>query len=338
MVIDYSKKGYKIAVVAIVFALIAIASATGIQYLENVYCLNCTLDNPTFVNYTFPSGSNLTQSQLDLKLNKSGDTMSGNLNMGNKNIINIDQILDVSDSDNLYVQVGNTKGARTYYNAYGSLQYLQGYVWNASTSSSFTQYPTYFSFTKYIDMNNNNIINCANCISQTNLDTKVNKSGDNMTGYLNIQGMRIGDFRNSSTQGFSMLNTSYQGAFTVYNDASYMYMGQSVNTFYDGSSGGSQGWHKTNTSLDSVITQQRVNLAGGNGSSIDVYFSAPTTQDPFLNFNQVSSQTATSTVFMKKVVLSTAGKGIQLTAPNGNPYCVTVSNLGVLTTTAGACT
>jgi hypothetical protein len=33
-----------------------------------------------------------------------------------------------------------------------------------------------------------------------------------------------------------------------------------------------------------------------------------------------------------------AGKGITLYSPNGSPFCTVVSNLGVLTTTAGVCT
>jgi hypothetical protein len=39
-----------------------------------------------------------------------------------------------------------------------------------------------------------------------------------------------------------------------------------------------------------------------------------------------------------KISITSSGKGIQLTSPNGSPFCTTVSDLGVLTTVAGACT
>lgn len=207
-----------------------------------------------------------------------------------------------------------------------------------------------------VDKNLSNYTNNPGFVTNATMmsdNKKVNKSGDNMTGYLEIQGMKIGDFQNYSTQGFSMVNTSYQGAFSVYNDTSFMYNGLSSNAYYDGVFSATQGWHKMNKSYASIITQMRSSIipndpfAGANTSSIDTYFSAPTTVDPFLNFDQVSSQTNTTTIFYKNVNIKSpshltiegVGKGIQLTSPNGlATACITLNNAGVLITTAGVCT
>lgn len=61
-----NKKVEKIAAIALLFSFVAIAGASGIQYLENIYCMNCTLDNPTIVNYTFPGGGNGTSNHAEL--------------------------------------------------------------------------------------------------------------------------------------------------------------------------------------------------------------------------------------------------------------------------------
>ena len=44
-------------VISLIISMVGIA---GIEMLNNVYCLNCTLDNPTFVNTTGVGGSSTT--------------------------------------------------------------------------------------------------------------------------------------------------------------------------------------------------------------------------------------------------------------------------------------
>jgi len=193
-----------------------------------------------------------------------------------------------------------------------------------------------------VDLNGSNLYNGTFDIN-TNLSLKVNKSGDNMTGTLNIQGIKIGDFQNFTTQGFLFNSSSYSAAFSSYNDTDCMYSGNAVNAYYDGVFSATQGWHKSFKDRSSIIIQSRSCAIGL--PLIDGYISSPTTQDPFLNFNQVYSFGNKSATFMKNLSiqpienLSTPKNpsGITMLSPDGNDWCITVTNLGALSVSSTPC-
>jgi hypothetical protein len=95
-----------------------------------------------------------------------------------------------------------------------------------SINSSMTQ------FTNDVDIGGNNITNCANCASPAISDnTKVNKSGDNLSGDINMGNFDIKNVSalniksgiingtvsslNRSIQNMSMLLTGYNGGFMI---------------------------------------------------------------------------------------------------------------------------
>jgi len=57
------------------FALMLTLSAAGQVIYDSITCTNCILDNPTFINFSF-NDTNLSD---NLKVNKSGDNITGNL-------------------------------------------------------------------------------------------------------------------------------------------------------------------------------------------------------------------------------------------------------------------
>lgn len=114
-------------------------------------------------NYYNTTVGGADNASLNLKVNKSGDTMTGALNMSNNYIYNPTAI----ESNNQQLLLNSFFGVN-------SLVHIQ------SNGNTIDITDTETTFSNDIDMNGNNVLNCANCINTTNLNTKVNKSGDNM--------------------------------------------------------------------------------------------------------------------------------------------------------------
>lgn len=215
-IIDRPDKTKKLAIIAILFAFIAIASAESIQYLNGTYCLNCTLDNPTFVNYTFPSGGTGNHTNLtNLNWANAGHIMDSSINYtitdggiySKQSSSGIRLIDDVPDNtfvlylfskdffngsqkySDLFVYPSNIKmdAVDGTYNSYIKTEADKNILSVSNgVSNLITQTSTETTFSKDIDMGGNNLNNCANCWNTTINNSKVNKSGDNMTGDLNI--------------------------------------------------------------------------------------------------------------------------------------------------------
>lgn len=75
------------------------------QFLSNVLCVNCTLDNPNFVNYSFNGSGNSSYNYSyyynstenhaalsNLSWSVSGHNIDTNINMNGKNVINVSRI------------------------------------------------------------------------------------------------------------------------------------------------------------------------------------------------------------------------------------------------------
>lgn len=332
---DYSKKGYKIALIALVFAFIAIASATGIQYLESVYCLNCTLDNPTFVNYTFPSsGGNVTQSDMDTKVNKSGDVMTGTLsgypgggitntfsmqgnpwNMCSTDTATTSCIGIYPDFFEMYVTDGSSSGVSITDTAI-TLTSPNTYI-----DSPLTLLGTYGA--SGINMGGYNISNCGNCNDTAN--RKVNKSGDVMTGKLNIS------YSAGSDPAFLITNTGASGA----GAGSGFVIGED-----DGAAMGNGdrlGYNVFFGAVDAAHTL--VNSAAI--SAYTAYAWSSTNANTQLAFATTSngSTTRVNRFYMTgsgNLSLISDGKGICLDSPNGAHWYITVDNAGALTTVSSA--
>lgn len=130
--------------------------------------------------------SNISQMQQDIedKLFRTGDTMSGTLNMDGNKIINIPDPIDDGDAVNKsYVDINDNKKV------------------NKSGDT----------MTGSLNMGNNSITNVANPVNNgdavnklyvnTEDAKKVNKSGDTMTGTLNMGGNKISNVSDPSNNG-----------------------------------------------------------------------------------------------------------------------------------------
>jgi len=150
---DYAKKGYKIAGIALILALLTFSMGGGVttnNYYNNTSCSNCT----NFSDNT--------------KLNKS--TVPGeHLNMNSNNIYNT----SIFQNTNSQLLVVDSLGT----NSLIHLQALNNTIEITDTEKTFNN---------DINMGGKNITNCGNCTFSGIDNTKVNKSGDTMTGVLNM--------------------------------------------------------------------------------------------------------------------------------------------------------
>lgn len=310
----------KIAVIALIFSFIAIGGASGIQYLENMYCLNCTLDNPTFVNYTFPGSINGT-----------------NVNITNMTYIGEEytSIVEVQDTSAVMKVIdGTTTGL--YVTASDIDTRIQGI-------SKFDVTNEYVFVSSLDNINNSHVcageegrlnINCA-VVSD---NTKVNKSGDTMTGNLNMTGHEVNNlaytrFNNSSINGMYWAGGSrlYEQS-TTYGSSTnrmiYQPNGDMLDVLNEAGSqyivrfGGVNAAYPNRT-----IFYRGVSIGGGNDTQANI---APPSNG-LVVWGNVSIK--------GNVGIQTYGKGIQLVSPDGTrTACITLSNLGILTTTGGVCT
>ncbi len=171
----------KIGLIALVFALLALnASGTISNIYDSITCTNCTLDNPTFVNFSIPAtwgdGS---------KVNKSGDTITGDL-------IFSDYVKIKSVLENVYISIAPDAIEMTVLDGEYSTTYVQETGGTVLTILE-PGFSTMYSFTpNYLAVDNTRIINLANAtndydaVNYQQLNTKLNKTGGNITGNLNM--------------------------------------------------------------------------------------------------------------------------------------------------------
>jgi hypothetical protein len=187
-------KNKKIAVIALIFGLIAISQAEAIS----TFSLNLIAGSGINItqsgdNYTITATGNTTTLSDNTKVNKTGDRLIGsevtfiNVHPMFNNIsssIIIDPYHAVLESDDM-----------------GMLPYHNGIAVDGNGVSMFSTNGISHLFIinqdgalldGNLDMNNNNIINCGNCLTNETMakdNTKVNKTGDNMTGLLYVPGL-----------------------------------------------------------------------------------------------------------------------------------------------------
>lgn len=182
-------KSKKIALVALVFGLLAIGSVTGtIQNLIGLTCTNCTLDNPTFVNYTFPSGNGSDYT----KVNKSGEIgLSGLF----KSVVSSGTPFwgfstngygVFGGSTNSYGVHGNSINSYGVRGASGTSTGVYGYSSNGYGGDFVSAYNEIaLNVRGNINLNGHNITNCGNCGSSgTNNHSELNQLNWSEAGHI----------------------------------------------------------------------------------------------------------------------------------------------------------
>jgi len=231
----------------------------------------------------------------------------------------------------------------------------------AGTNGSVSITNNYFNTTG----NGTGNASCDNCINatqlETNLSTKVNKSGDTMTGNLS---MTTNEIQNASK--ITVVNTNYNltsglfavadiymvssgstigfysfgnvNSFSAYRfnnnasgDYSYLNENQQILSF---AVGGFNTSHTTATNATAGSSKGGFQISAGKNWNE----SYQPTKTIFQNSNGTSVNTAVVFNHTNNIEIFQPGKGIQLTSQNGTTACITLSNAGVLTTTAGVCT
>jgi hypothetical protein len=326
-----SIKGYKIGVIALVFALLALSQAGAISTVwKGITCVNCTLDNPTFVNYTFSPGTGSDNT----KVNKSGDNVSN------------DFTLHAIDAIRLHAGLNEFELSTGLVYAYNGVGIL-GFSPAGNNINMFPPVDMYNS----LNMHNTNITNCLNCVNlsylNVSLNNKVNKSGDTMTGNLNLVGnLTLGNqlgtyglFQNNSV-GYGQYMSIFSfdniyGGFTGFNQN--VYFNNTNKVFY-----------QNNKSKGSIIflAGGANYTASGQNYTLEVYgvkgdgvnYDTTARFEPILTGSDKSIEFYhNTTVYGKKMVVSGVNTGLQLYSPDGNPKCIRVNNFNIIASSNGSC-
>ncbi|MCP4055171.1 MAG: hypothetical protein GY739_19440, partial [Mesoflavibacter sp.] len=150
------------------------------------------------------AGDAVNRAQLDTKLNLTGGTITGDLNLGGNNMFNINEV-NLAGNNGRFVYFATGAGAGTniqsaqandtiYFSKHASIDKTL----NINTSTKLC------SFYGNIDMNNNRISNLnggvapADAVNRAQLDTKLNLTGGTMTGTLNFPNNGVINFGNTS--------------------------------------------------------------------------------------------------------------------------------------------
>lgn len=157
-------------------------------------------------------------------------------------------------------------------------------------------------------------------------NTKVNKSGDNLTGNLKVLDVNIGIISNSSGFEFEEPTGAFYGSFDAYNDFFGGYLSQNANAYFDPKN---NKWYKKNVSQYAAISA----IAYYRDYNVSmpfwfVDFSAPSS-NPFINHDLGVLMSPVSTIFYKNMTISIlAGSGnanacLDSTGKlyRGNPVC-----------------
>jgi len=186
-------KNKKIAVVALIFALLALTQAQAITNATMTLIAGTGINiTQSGDNYTISATGNITALPDNTKVNKSGDTMTGKLKVNTT----LDAIQGISlDQIGVYARSVNAIGLYADTDN-GQAGYFSGDV----------------GIDGQLDMNGNNISNCGNCLTNETMahdNTKVNKSGDTMTGNLSMDNNSIIDINILNvSNGITLKNVS----------------------------------------------------------------------------------------------------------------------------------
>jgi hypothetical protein len=171
-------KNKKIAVVALIFALLALTQTQAItNFSMNLIAgtgINITQSGD---NYTISATGNITALPDNTKVNKSGDTMTGDLNMGYNNLIDVNSISSDFGGYNPYLGIDFLPDSISInHGLHGEkTTFLSNGVINDNSLIP----------SKYVCTDSNqNITSCD--LPADNDSQYVNKSGDTMTGTLNM--------------------------------------------------------------------------------------------------------------------------------------------------------
>ena len=320
-----------------IYSFFGVGSTTSTNIITNYY-------NTSYVNgSSIDNGSilinesqvnNLTR-DLNLKLNKSQDKLTGYLDIDDNVIYNLHNVISSSTIDlesssktllGSYFGDGNTSEISTD----KGFTYL--YTENTGAFNTLWLFPNSTMLEKDLNVSGHNITNCANCLTNETMikdNSKVNKSGDTITGNISLI---------SSTTDTS-LDLNY-ALWSQHNGVTRTYLYRAF---------GIQEW-KVNDSTQEIGWITYSTPAGGPGI---VFYNA---NNPRLNRSDIRSTKngleftasnnlstfATSVMTLnrttKALQLHTAGKGIEWRSPDGSPFCETISNLGVKVITPGTCT
>ena len=370
-------KNNKLIIIAVIFSIIAIGSASEISdFLTNVTCYNCTLDNPTFVNFSFNT-SNISQDLLNLKVNKSGDNITGTIYMHDNNIddisyLNINHDVTINHDLNLNHDLIMTGLGDIYMNGrtingLNSLSAL-GLINSATLSSG------------ELNLNGGNIINCGNCSDNLkwNKTDNINMSVDkNLSNYSNIISKYISNNLDINVNAYNITNASLinGNSFNAKsNEVLVPYSSNNIVTAFSNNSnvldlrlassgayavsnfiGGRKAGGTTNNLQATNINSALLWIFGGgydgtswSNSQIDIRLLSDsawntTSKSTKMEFYTTPSGAVNSKLVMKlsnssNLEIIQPGKGITLLSPSSIPFCINVSDLGVLTTISGACT
>jgi hypothetical protein len=277
----------------------------------------------TYLNLT--NGTNGINQSDNTKVNKSGDTMTGTLKV---------DVISSDTSVQIGVPLGSMWDSYTMYTIFGVEQIGDFKIGSVPDNSYICTDATKKVIGCIAPSNGINGTNGTNGINRSD-DTKVNKTGDTITGMLNMSHQILnnsGDiYQSGYYQGNNKRLISYQawdlGSIAInffsngrkYNSSSYTweYMDDPA---YPGASNILFGndYIFTTFPANSVVDTRQFEYTG-NTDNFQVHANLTIDQS-------------------KHIAITTAGQGIQLTSPDGNPHCITVSNLNIVNSTAGACT
>lgn len=247
---EFNKKSYKIAIFAIIIALLALSGSGVTNNFYNNSSCNCSLNNGTWIYglseinitngflYTYNGaikiehtpgsmigiatnldmeGNNITncdncQQNLNAKVNKSGDTLTGVLNGTISQTINE---LDIAGGASILESRNSSTGYSSTLHLEPTNMYLE--VTNG-TSNSMLMDSNITTFQGNVSLDNHSLLNCANCatsrlINETiissstniiNFTVPVNNKGYEMYIYLNNSNVATADIsiyiNNDSTE------------------------------------------------------------------------------------------------------------------------------------------
>jgi hypothetical protein len=211
----------KIVGIGIVLFLLLLGSASGITsaILNNIVCMNCTLDNPSFLNFSLNGSSvdngsiQINESQVDnletdlnRKLNKSGEDAILDRRMSFSTNTTMEQIYINFGEISLFRRAG-AFGVLQRFTQKANFTSIQTKNYGGTASTEINMSPTIINITGNINMNNYSILNYSD-------NTKLNTSGGIITGDINMNNNSILNVGNQNVWGhfnITVLN-NYTGA------------------------------------------------------------------------------------------------------------------------------
>lgn len=358
---DYNKKSYKIAIFAIIIALLALAGSGVTNNFYNNSSCNCSLNNGTWIYglseinitngflYTYNGtikiehtpgsmigiatnldmeGNNITncdncQQNLNAKVNKSGDTLTGVINGTISQTINE---LDIAGGASILESRNSSTGYSSTLHLEPTNMYLE--VTNG-TSNSMLMDSNITTFQGNVSLDNHSLLNCANCVT-TNSDLINETNISSATSWINISipesyqnryGYDIQIYVNNtavSTITYKMYvnnlltDANYRSQFTIFNGATMTSSRDSVPNIMTASSG-SESFAKIflglSPGMNLVVQSETSRLIGTTGIIREQYYNTYITPISTIANVSINSPTANgigagSTIRIFKVKLT----------------------------------